>query len=182
MFGLFRRRDPHRLAATELYGSVVAQARHPYFYLHLGVPDTKEGRFELLVLHLSLLIERLRTGEAGQQDPLAESVTACFVDDIHDSYREMGLSDTKVPQLVKKAAGALFDRTLFYRDAAAGETEGGLDLAFTETVLAGIEAAEMRSEQLARYYRAATQALTNAPLDDIRKGAIAFPDPATIMT
>ena len=60
----FRRRSQDRIVAT-LYGAVVAQARLPAFYADFGVPDTVEGRFDMLVLHLVLLLRRL-----GQESEL----------------------------------------------------------------------------------------------------------------
>ena len=56
--------------ATELYGRLVAQARRPAFYAALGVPDTPEGRLELIMLHMVLMLRRLgREGEAAHRWP-----------------------------------------------------------------------------------------------------------------
>ena len=42
-----------------IYGMIVTQAREPLFYRDLGVPDTVNGRFDLLVLHLWMVLGRL---------------------------------------------------------------------------------------------------------------------------
>ena len=58
---LFRRSSQDRTIGA-LYGAIVAQARSPAFYRDYGVPDTVEGRFDLIVLHLVLLLRRLGRG------------------------------------------------------------------------------------------------------------------------
>jgi cytochrome b pre-mRNA-processing protein 3 len=63
---LFRTHSQDR-SIDELYGAIVAQARSPVFYRDYGVPDTVHGRFDLIVLHLVLLIDRLGGGaDAGR--------------------------------------------------------------------------------------------------------------------
>jgi len=68
LLGLFRRR-PHERIGFELYGAAVAAARAPGFYAELGVPDTAAGRFELVSLHVGLLIRRLRAGDVRRHGP-----------------------------------------------------------------------------------------------------------------
>lgn len=107
-------------AATDLYGSVVAQARSVQLYAEHGVPDTIDGRFEMVVLHLYAVIERLREererdGADPRWDALAKAVTGRFVTDMDDNFREMGVGDLTVPRKVKKAAAVLYDRTMEYR-------------------------------------------------------------------
>src|SRR5690606_13946368 len=98
----------------KLYGAVVAQARLPvHFTLH-GACDTPEGRYEMIVLHLALLSDRLvGLGSAGRS--LAQRVNEAFVTDMDDAMREMGVGDLSVPRKVKKAAAGLYDRFEAYR-------------------------------------------------------------------
>ena len=67
---LFRRPDP---TIATLYGAIVTQARDPRFYEFYGVPDTVLGRFDLIVLHLALLLRRLRAGDPSAR-ALAQSL------------------------------------------------------------------------------------------------------------
>jgi cytochrome b pre-mRNA-processing protein 3 len=64
IMSLFRRRQPHADAARRLFDAIVAQSRRAEFYQHFGVPDTLDGRFDLMVLHVFMVIERLQ-GEAA---------------------------------------------------------------------------------------------------------------------
>src|SRR5262249_12055523 len=113
MWTLLPARSPERRTATKLYGRVVAQARLPSFYAEWGVPDTPEGRLELLLLHLALVLQRLGSGPTPP-GRLARRLGETFVTDMDDNMREMGLGDMSVPRRVKKAAAALFDRTVEY--------------------------------------------------------------------
>lgn len=174
MFRLFRKPDPTAQAATELYGSVVTQARHVSFYSDLMVPDTKEGRFEVLVLHLVMLIERIRA-EAGSADPLARALTETFVTDMDDNFREVGIGDTSVPKKVKKAAGALYDRTFEYRALSEAGDAAGFARAIGGHVFDDEDRAQAR--KIADYAIAGMQDLDAVPLDDIRSGRISFRAP-----
>ena len=103
----------------------MAQARAPALYADLGVPDTAEGRLEMVMLHTVLVIERLRLeGEAAEE--LSRALTERFITDLDDCLREMGVGDLTVPKKVKKAAAALYDRTLACRAALAETGTGSL--------------------------------------------------------
>ncbi|MDP6954163.1 MAG: ubiquinol-cytochrome C chaperone family protein, partial [Alphaproteobacteria bacterium] len=78
--------------ADALYGALVAQARRPEFYADLGVPDTVDGRFDMIMLHLSLLLRRLR----GDDEALAQAVLDTTFDDMDRNLREMGAGDLGV--------------------------------------------------------------------------------------
>jgi cytochrome b pre-mRNA-processing protein 3 len=115
-----RGRSGEGRTATELYGSIVTQARNPVFYGSFGVADVAEKRYEMIVLHIVLVLERLR-GLGAQGEAISQGLVEAFVRDLDGSMREMAVSDTKVPSKVKKAAGGLLDRDVLYRSAFDGE-------------------------------------------------------------
>jgi cytochrome b pre-mRNA-processing protein 3 len=125
-FDWLRRRSVEGRTATELYGSIVAQARKPLFYSGFGVADVAEKRYEMIVLHVVLVLERLRASE-GQGAAISQALVEAFVRDLDGSIREMAVSDTKVPAKVKKAAGGLLDRDVLYRSAFDSETSPARD-------------------------------------------------------
>src|SRR5262245_37559875 len=109
---LFRRntiKSPERAA----YEAIVAAARHPALYEIYGVPDTVDGRFDMIILHVFLVLERLR----GDGNFLQELVDEMFRD-MDRSLREMGTSDPAVPKKVRRMAEvyagriAVFGRTV----------------------------------------------------------------------
>ena len=171
-FRLFRR-DPQAATIAALYGAIVAQARNPAFYLAYEVPDTPEGRFEVLVLHLALLCVRLRReGEAAQS--LSQGVFDMFCRDMDHNLREMGISDVRVPKTMRKLAEAFYGRLDAYDRALAVDGDEALVAALERNVLGGAADAAPR---LARYARAAAQGIATAPMTDVRAGRLTFPDP-----
>jgi cytochrome b pre-mRNA-processing protein 3 len=105
-----------RRQARSLYDSIVTQARTRSLYADLGVPDTPEGRFEMVTLHLVLVLDRLdRAGEPGRR--LARSLTETFAVDLDDNFREMSVGDLAVPKHVKRGVAQLLERYNDYRAA-----------------------------------------------------------------
>ena len=91
MLQWFRRRAEARRRAQELYGSVVTAARQPSFYKDMGVPDTPEGRFEMVSLHLFLALESLNRQRAAELD-LTQRTIEAFVTDMDDCMRATDIS------------------------------------------------------------------------------------------
>jgi hypothetical protein len=91
IFPLFRREPCGPDTISTLYGTIVAQARFPVFYRDYAVPDTVNGRFDLLVLHLVLVIDRLTQDPELQR--LGQGVFDRFCEDMDDNLREMGVGD-----------------------------------------------------------------------------------------
>ena len=100
MFNLFRPAASRR-TIERLYGGIVAQSRHPYFYAVLSVPDTPEGRFEMLVLHTVLVCHRLKGGSEAER-AMSQDVFDAFLADMDAAMREMGVGDLTVPKRMKK--------------------------------------------------------------------------------
>lgn len=101
--------------AYSLYAALVQQARKPELYTVLGVPDTLDGRFELIVLHVFLILQRLQSDpdSASLQQLLAEA----FFDDMDRSLREMGVGDTGIGRRVQKMSEAFYGRMKHYAES-----------------------------------------------------------------
>lgn len=118
MFGWLRARGEQRARAAALHDAVVAEARAPQLYANLGVPDTLDGRLEMLVLHMCLVLNRLQhAGDEGAA--LARGLTEAYVVAMDDTMRAIGVGDLAVPRKVKKAAAKLYDRNRIYAAASA---------------------------------------------------------------
>ena len=111
-----RKIGPTGRKATELYGSIVTQARLPAFYRELGVPDTTNGRYEMLILHISCVLNALQQS-SSTGGRMARALTEAFIADMDDTMRELGVGDLSVPKKVKKTAAGLRERTIAYRGA-----------------------------------------------------------------
>lgn len=170
---LAKRADVAR-KADNLYGAVVAQARQPSFYADFGIPDTLEGRYEMIVLHLFLVLERLR--QATPDDTkLSRALIERFVTDMDDCMREIGVGDLTVPKRVKKAAAVLYKRADAYREALAAGPDA-LDATLGE-MFSELPAGNIRTPGLSRYVGAAIEALNGQDLQQIIRDAPAFPPP-----
>jgi cytochrome b pre-mRNA-processing protein 3 len=100
----------------KLYGAIVAQARLPAFYLSYGFPDTLEGRFTVLALHLFAVLHRLRKdGPEGRA--LAQQLVDRFTKDMETVLRELGVSDTRIPKSMRRLAGSSQDLLTRYETA-----------------------------------------------------------------
>lgn len=151
--------------ARKLYGAVVTAARHPAFYAAFGVPDTPEGRFELITLHLYLALEGLR-GTMPEADDLSQRMIETFVADMDDCMREMGVGDLAVPKRVKRAAATFYERATIYQRDLSEVGENRLAASLANHVFAGAAHCEDTSRALARYVRRASSALAVDSFDD----------------
>jgi cytochrome b pre-mRNA-processing protein 3 len=169
-----RSSGPPRPTIEAIYGMIVAQARLPTFYQHFGVPDTVNGRFDMVLLHLWLTLRRLRTCEAAAS--LSQGLFDRFCSDMDANLREMGVGDLSVPKRMLKFAEAFYGRTAAY-DAALKAGDTALAGALARNVLLVAEAAPAAA--LAAYVQAAIADLQ--ALDDERliAGEWTFADPAT---
>jgi cytochrome b pre-mRNA-processing protein 3 len=138
------------------------------------------GRFDLVVLHLALLLRRLRAGDAAAR-ALAQGLFDEFCRDMDHNLRELGISDQGVPRQMRRVAEAFYGRAQAYDAALAENGEGALAEALARNVYA--EAAEHRlaAAQLAAYVRQAAAMLEAQALDDLVRGDVRFPEPAILM-
>jgi cytochrome b pre-mRNA-processing protein 3 len=177
ILALFSRRSRRTATIEALYGAIVAQARRPVFYRDYGVPDTVNGRFEMILLHAGLLLDRL-SGEAGAIRKVGQDVFDRFCQDMDDTMRERGVSDLKVPREMKRVAEAFYGRQAAYRTALNGADPQALTDALRRNVYAG--AAEHGAARLAAYTRAVAEDLRRQEAADLVGGRLAWPDPAII--
>ena len=173
---LFRRQPDPTIAV--LYGAIVAQARRAEFYEAYQVPDTVLGRFDLIVLHLALLLRRLREGD-GPMKALAQGVFDAFCLDIDHNLREMGVSEQGVPKQMRRVGEAFYGRAQAYDAALAASGEGALAEALVRNVYAEANGSEIAAARLAAYVRQAAVLLEERPLDHLARGDVRFPEPST---
>jgi cytochrome b pre-mRNA-processing protein 3 len=169
------RRRSEREEAARIYAAVLTAARRPALYLDFGVPDTLDGRFEMIALHLFALLNRLMH-DPGDDPELARRISESFVDDMDAAFREMGVSDTAVPKRMKTLYRSFAGRITAYA-RALGEGDDALAAAVARNVFPdGDEGGLSRARSLATYLTAAVAALRDADLAAIRAGAVTFPD------
>jgi cytochrome b pre-mRNA-processing protein 3 len=159
-----------------IYGMIVTQAREPLFYRDLGVPDTVNGRFDLLVLHLWMVLRRLRQSEGGVEQ--AQVLFDRFCNDMDDNLREMGVGDVAVPRRMQAFGEAFYGRVTAYDLALSTDQEdhqGPLAQAICKNILDGVGPRNAR--RLAAYAQATVAGMDR--LDDAAMLAASwtFPSP-----
>jgi cytochrome b pre-mRNA-processing protein 3 len=137
-----------------IYGMIVTQAREPLFYRDLGVPDTVNGRFDLLLLHLWMVLRHLRTIEGSAE--LAQAVFDSFCADMDANLREMAVGDLTVPKKMRALGEAFYGRARAY-DRALDDGGDALATAIDRNIFDGGDAANAR--RLAAYAQVAIGSL-----------------------
>lgn len=179
IFSLFRR-APQTIA--RLYGTIVAQARAPAFYGRYAVPDTVNGRFEMIVLHLVLLLRRLE-GEPAAVRRLGQGVFDLFCRDMDGSLREMGVGDLAVPRQMRRIGEAFYGRQAAYAAALAAGDTVPLRTALARNVFGLDEAAPGSlpkcpgADRLAHYVGEAIRHLAVQDGSALARAELSFPDP-----
>lgn len=175
MFGnLFKSRSEKRIAQS-LYDSCVRAARQPALYLDDGVPDTLEGRLELIMLHTALLITELKAsgGEAGSD--LSQEVFDVMFDDFDAAMREMGVGDSGIGKKIRFMAEGFYGRARVYSAALKGEGEESLEALLRRNVFAS-EAPVAAENRLSLYVKKSAEILAQQGFGGLRSAAEAgFP-------
>lgn len=171
---LFRSRQSTNTIET-LYGVIVAQARSPFFFTEIGIPDTVEGRFDMIVLHLALVLRRLR-GAAGKLPPFGQALFDRFCTDMDHNLREMGVGEMAVPRRMRGFGEAFYGRSAAYDAALDADDLKALEAALERNA----RPAEGRAGALASYARAAARTLAETSDRALQAGELAFPSPVTV--
>jgi cytochrome b pre-mRNA-processing protein 3 len=137
--------DP-REAMIPLYGSIVAEARAPWWYAEAGVPDTLDGRFDMVAAILSLVLIRLEAEGAAGRGPSAR-LTEVFIDDMDGQLRQLGIGDVVVGKHIGKMMSAMGGRLTVYRDAMTHQ--GNLGEALIRNLWRGEPAPDARPAAVA---------------------------------
>lgn len=149
----------------------------PGFYADFGVADHLEGRFDLLVLHLHLVIRRLSASEDPAAQRLAQRLFDTFFHDMDRTLRAMGVGDMSVGKKVKDMIRAYYGRCAAYEEALTGE--GDLTGAISRNVYQGAadasQAPALSAPALAAYVERARERIEAMQIEDLMRGTVSFP-------
>jgi cytochrome b pre-mRNA-processing protein 3 len=168
-----------RRAAGQLYAKAVDAARAPVFYRDLGVPDTIEGRYEMIVLHVVLLLRRLRA-DRPRQARLAQAVVDYMAADFDRSMRELGIGDLSVGRFMKRLGEGLYGRAAAYDKALDDSDEPALRVVLTRNIFDGEGPDDRILAIIAGYVLVQLNHLDEQPIADIASGVVDFMPPADI--
>ena len=167
-------------SANRLYAALVAQAREPFFYTECGVPDSIDGRYDMIVIHAFLAMRRLgaETGaDSKEAARLSQALFDFFMADMDQNLREMGVGDLGVGRRVKVMAKGFYGRVAAYEQGFAGtdaELAGALrrNLYGTMTGSGAPDAAALA--RMAAYMRRSMALMSEISVDDLRSGRPRF--------
>jgi hypothetical protein len=171
------RLNPRNRKIDELYGAIVAQSRCVAFYTGYGVPDTIEGRFDVIVLHIVVLLARLDRAGASARD-IGQNLFDRFCRDLDANLREMGVGDLTVPKRMRQFGEAFYGRQAAYLAALGTSDPRALEKALARNIFGGVNGDGSR--RVARYVRALVRQFEAHGPETLLRGGAAFPEPEAI--
>ena len=182
-FNLFRKTPtPLRGTIEAIYGMIVAQAREPLFYRDLGVADSVNGRFDMLLLHLWLVMRELKlkgdSAPGSALHALSQGLVERFCSDMDDNLRELGTSDLRVPKKMQEFGRAFYGRAAAY-DMALEAGREPLALALSRNIYNGTDIENSR--RLVAYVEAVIADLARLDPATLTQSAWRFPSPAATL-
>lgn len=164
MLKVLARSAARRQAVARLYSAAVERARATVFFTTFGVPDTIDGRFDLLTLHAWVVLERLR---AEKMNDLAQGFIDTLFIGFDEGLRDLGAGDMGMGRRMKKIADAFYGRLSSY--GASGDV-AALGVALSRNLYRGSGTAE-HADSMARYVESAR---ANVARSDIAAGLVDF--------
>jgi cytochrome b pre-mRNA-processing protein 3 len=151
------------------------------FYRDMGVPDTVDGRFELLTLYMTLVTRRLRAMASPGPD-IAQDLVDLTFGQFEAALREMGVGDISIPKRMKVMAGAFLGRASAYDQALRSSDRAGLEQALVRNLYGKSPAPQNAVEKIANNVLQSVEALENLSMDGYIGAQLPFPilasDPA----
>jgi cytochrome b pre-mRNA-processing protein 3 len=154
-----------------LYGAIVAQSRQPIFYAEWGLPDTLTGRFDMISLHMALVLRRLQQDGARSRD-FAQGLFDLFFKDMDRSLREMGVGDISVPKRIEKMGSLFYGLVDGLGHALENKGAGALDAFVMRDLLPDGE--EAKAPFFSAYVRRMTDHLTTISTDALLAGRLSW--------
>jgi cytochrome b pre-mRNA-processing protein 3 len=176
LFGLLKASASQNTVAMELYSSVVAQARQPYFYTDLAVPDTPDGRYDMIMIHAFLLLHRLKRDLPNTKE-ISQALFDIMFEDMDKSLREMGAGDVGIGRRIKEMAKAFYGRIAAY-DEGLNRDDDSLDIALQRNVYRQSSVKNEQVSALGSYIRREAVNLSDQPTKALLGGRLSFADPS----
>lgn len=172
---IFRNRSIDAVA-HKIYVRIVEQARQPTFYLVHGVPDTPDGRFDMIAVHAALVLRRLRR-DRPLSDSLAQAVFDLMFADLDHNLREMGVGDLAVGKRIKGMAMGFYGRLAAYEQGLEELSGAGLAEALRRNVYRHGPPTAEQLAAIAAYVRREAESLDRADSKSLLAGELRFGAP-----
>ena len=134
--GLFRKKDAQGInygqSADKLYAAILTHVRNPVFYEKYGVPDSFDGRFDLLLVHVFIALHVVMGHEDYEE--ISQSLFDTVFQDMDQTLREMGIGDMGVPKHMKRMMKAFNGRMHVYQMAINPDSLKGAEIEGLEKI------------------------------------------------
>jgi len=166
--------DVQRRRAEILLDAITGEARRPAFYADLGVPDTLDGRFDMMALVATLVFRAMQRKGA---EALAQRTTDHMFMAFDDAIRSLGVGDSGVPRRVKAMGKAYLGRAVAYDTALAAGDRVALADAVARNIYRSAAPDPASVEKLAKSVHAADQTLSTRTRDQLEAGEFGLTAP-----
>ena len=120
MFGLIRKKNPYEQDVLHVYEVVMAHIREPWFYTDVSVPDTFDGRFDMLAAHAFMVIDALNAADLERAADFNQAFFDRIFVQMKVTLREIGVGDVGIPKHMQKMMKAFNGRLHNYTEALDG--------------------------------------------------------------
>jgi len=187
---LFPRRsqaqEGNRVVVARLYAEIVRATRKPTPFETWGVPDTLDGRYDMLLLHAFVVFRRL--GALMREDAARLGVAECRTEpgglsqalfnhlmrDLDSNLREAGVSDMRIGAKVKERTKEFYGRVAAYEKGLAAEDDSVLRDALDRNVYTKVEAPADGLAALMAYLRGMVATSEHWTWSDLSHGAVSL--------
>lgn len=166
MFAFLKRKTDDHSKAEKLYNALVDKSRNQSFYTDLGIPDTVDGRFDLIVSHVVLVMMRLDELKAYEFNQKLFDVM--FLD-MDRACREMGIGDLSVPKQIKKMMLALNGRLQVYKQSLDSNDPESLEQSLQKNIFGDATNSDHACiKHIASYLKSNYDMLNTKTVDEIK--------------
>lgn len=177
MFRYFKNRRIIKQKAHLLFERAEKQARLPVFYADMGVPDTIDGRFDMICLHCYILVHRLQRSGTRMDKRLSQKLFDVLFRQMDFSLRELGIGDLGVPKHMKRMMQGFNGRANNYESAVQAQDREALQKVLTNNVYGTLDHVEQGHVQAMADYVLVSAAMPSvddgfAPIKTEQKAVI----------
>lgn len=169
MVWFFSRKPKHTDQVFAVYNAIVAQSRQPKLFAEWNVPDTVTGRFDMVSLHLALVLRRLRSKDETIQ-AFSQELFDLFFKDMDRSLREMGVNDVALPKRIEKMGELFYGLLEALTKALSEPSSPDLERVIAKNIFAGEVLGGTTA--LTAYVHAEAQRLDAVPVEEILQGRL----------
>ncbi len=178
MFDFLFKKKKLNNSAHDLFSEVIAQSRLPAFYTDLNVEDSLDGRFDLMSLHMTMLLYKLdQHNQVEKVKKLKRMLQEIMFDNLDLTVREIGVGDLGVGKKIKTMAEAFYGRMMTYQNALESEDMAQMSDALKRNLYREKNVEDKILNGMLKYVFDQWRGITSQDIESIISGKIIFMKP-----